>query len=131
MGRCISYYMRNGKTYRRVVDSTPAAFLHRKYYITAQVFSYRVETIWPCIAFVSWCKGEDINKFLNRRIKHLKNRERTLVTAQTLSAEKQGGNASIKSAEKKTFFTREKVQMCQASGRKNGKCITTTFPRRY
>jgi hypothetical protein len=55
--------MQNLQTH--VVDNTPAAFLPSKILeLTAKVFSYGVETILPCIAFISWCTEEDVNKFL-------------------------------------------------------------------
>lgn len=104
--------MRNGKTYRRVVDSTPAAFLHRKYYVTAQVFSYRVETIWPCIAFVSWCKGEDINKFLNRRIKHFSKTEREHWSQHKLYQQKSKEEMQALSQQKKKLSSQGKKYKC-------------------
>ena len=47
-----------------VVDNTPAAFLPSTILeLTCKVFSYGVETILPCISFISWCTEEDVNVF--------------------------------------------------------------------
>ena len=63
-----------------VVDNTPAAFLPSKILeLTCKVFSYGVETISPCISFISWCTEEDVNVFF-KEFKEKKTINHSLMT---------------------------------------------------
>ena len=47
-----------------MVDNTPGAFLLSKILeLCCKVFKHEIETILPCIAFLSWCTVEDVKRF--------------------------------------------------------------------
>ena len=60
----VRWLQTGGEMKTQVVNNTPAAFLPSQILErTYKVFSFGVEKILPCVAFISWCTEKDVNMF--------------------------------------------------------------------